>query len=135
MADLKGTATHRNLELSFSRESQAAMRYRFFAQQADIEGEPDVAARFRTAADAATGHALGHLELLAEIGDPMTAHVVDEVAGALASAIESETVDHTELYPQFASTARVEDLGEVGAWMDAVAKADHVELLRPTESP
>ncbi len=129
MPDLRGTETHHHLELSFARESQAAMRYRFFAQQADIEGAPDVAALFRSLADGATGHALGHLELLAEVADPATGRPIVEVADSVTSALESETVDHTERYPRFAETARAEGFAEVGAWMDAAAKADHVARL------
>lgn len=129
MSDLQGTETHHNLELSFARESQAAMRYRFFAQQADIEGEPAVAGRFRSLADGATGHALGHLELLAEIADPATGRAIEGAADSVASALESEMVDHSDSYPRFAETARAEGFSEVGAWMDALAKADHVERL------
>jgi len=129
MPELQGTQTHRNLELSFARESQAAMRYRFFAQQADIEGEPKTAALFRSLADGATGHALGHLELLAEVADPATAQPIEEVVDSVSSALESETSDHTNLYPGFAATARTEGFGEVGDWMEAVAKADHIDRL------
>lgn len=129
MPELQGTQTHRNLEQSFARESQAAMRYRFFAQQADIEGEPVVASRFRTLADGATGHALGHLELLAEIADPATGQPVEDTAEAVASALTSETLDHTTHYPSYAETARAEGFGEVASWMDALAKADHVDRV------
>lgn len=129
MPELEGTQTHRNLELSFARESQAAMRYRFFAQQADIEGEPETAALFRSLADGATGHALGHLELLAEIADPATGRSIEEVADSVASALAAEADDHTGLYPGFAATARAEGFNEAGDWMEAVAKADHVHRL------
>lgn len=129
MPELQGTQTHRNLELSFARESQAAMRYRFFAQQADIEGEPAVASRFRTLADGATGHALGHLELLAEIADPATGQPIEDAAEAVSSALASETLDHTTNYPSYAETARAEGFSEVGSWMDALAKADHVDRV------
>lgn len=105
------------------------MRYRFFAQQADIEGEPATAARFRSLADGATGHALGHLELLAEIADPATGVPVEDVADAVSSALASERVDHADLYPSFAAVARGEGFTEVSDWLDAVAKADHADRL------
>lgn len=105
------------------------MRYRFFAQQADIEGEPTTATLFRSLADGATGHALGHLELLAEIADPATGVPVENVADAVRSASTSESIDHTDLYPSFAAVARDEGFTEVGEWMDAVAKADHGDRL------
>lgn len=129
MPELPGTETHHNLEVAFARESQAAMRYRFFAQQADIEGAPETASLFRSLADGATGHALGHLELLAEFADPATGQDVEDVAGSVASALASETEDHATSYPAIAATAHHEGFGEVGAWLDTVAKADHVARL------
>ena len=72
MADLKGTQTHENLKEAFAGESQANRRYLYFAQKADVEGYPDVAALFRSVAEGETGHAFGHFDFLAEVGDPVT---------------------------------------------------------------
>ena len=69
MPDLDGTKTHENLKEAFAGESQANRRYLWFAQKADIEGYPDAAALFRSVAEGETGHAHGHLEYLAEVGD------------------------------------------------------------------
>ena len=70
MPSLKGTKTHENLLEAFAGESQANRRYLWFAQKADVEGYPDAAALFRSVAEGETGHAHGHLEYLAEVGDP-----------------------------------------------------------------
>ena len=43
---------------------QANRRYTYFAQQADVQGYPDVAAVFRSTAEGETGHALGHMEFI-----------------------------------------------------------------------
>lgn len=131
MPELPGTQTHRNLEQGFARESQAAIRYRYFAQQADIEGEPETAALFRSLADGATGHALGHLELLAEFADPATGSAVDDPAACVASAAQSETEDHTVTYPSFAETAHAEGFAEIGQWLETLARADHPTRLAP----
>ena len=69
---LKGTKTHENLKHAFAGESQANRRYLWFAQKADVEGYPDAAALFRSVAEGETGHAHGHLEFIAEVGDPAT---------------------------------------------------------------
>ena len=47
MSALKGSKTESNLKEAFAGESQANRRYLYFAQKADIEGYPDVAALFR----------------------------------------------------------------------------------------
>ena len=70
--DLKDTKTHNNLKDAFAGESQANRRYLYFARVADIEGYPDIASLFKDTADAETGHAFGHLDLLKEVGDPAT---------------------------------------------------------------
>ena len=44
MKALKGTKTHQNLKDAFAGESQANRRYLYFANKADVEGQPDVAA-------------------------------------------------------------------------------------------
>jgi glycine cleavage system aminomethyltransferase T len=52
---LKGTKTEQNLKDAFAGESQANRRYLYFANKADIEGQNDVAALFRSTAEGETG--------------------------------------------------------------------------------
>ena len=115
MADLKGTQTHANLKEAFAGESQANRRYLYFAQKADVEGYPDVAALFRSVAEGETGHAFGHFDFLAEVGDPVTGVAVGKTADNLKSAIEGETYEYTEMYPGFAKTAREEGFEQVSS--------------------
>ena len=72
MAKLDGTKTHDNLKAAFAGESQANRRYLYFAAKADVEGQNDVAAVFRSTAEGETGHAHGHLEYMEPAGDPAT---------------------------------------------------------------
>ena len=72
MAALKGSKTEENLKAAFAGESQANRRYLYFANKADVEGQNDVAALFRSTAEGETGHAHGHLEWLEQCGDPAT---------------------------------------------------------------
>ena len=69
---LKGTKTEQNLKAAFAGESQANRRYLYFANKADVEGQNDVAALFRSTAEGETGHAHGHLDYLEQVGDPAT---------------------------------------------------------------
>ena len=69
---LKGSRTEENLKAAFASEAQANRRYLYFANKADIEGQNDVSALFRSTAEGETGHAHGHLDYLAEVGDPAT---------------------------------------------------------------
>jgi rubrerythrin len=124
MPELKGTRTYENLKRAFAGESQASRRYLYFAQKADIEGYPDIAALFRSVADGETGHAFGHFDFLAEVGDPVTGMAVGDTEENLKSAIAGETYEYTEMYPGFARTARQEGLESVAEWFETLAKAE-----------
>ena len=124
MADLNTSKTHENLKEAFAGESQANRRYLYFAQKADVEGYPDVAALFRSVAEGETGHAFGHFDFLAEVGDPVTDVAVGPTADNLKSAIEGETYEYTEMYPGFAKTARDEGFEEIAEWLETLARAE-----------
>jgi rubrerythrin len=122
--DISGSKTQENLKEAFAAESQANRRYLYFAQKADVEGYPDVAALFRSVAEGETGHAFGHLDFLAPAGDPVTDEPVGSTADNLRSAIAGETYGYTEMYPGFARTAREEGFDEIAEWLETLARAE-----------
>ena len=122
--ELKTSKTAENLKDAFAGESQANRRYLYFAQKADIEGAPDVAAVFRSTAEGETGHAHGHLEYLEEVGDPATGEKMGETEDNLKSAIAGETHEYTDMYPGMARTAREEGFDEIADWFETLAKAE-----------
>jgi len=124
MPELAGSQTLDNLKAAFAGESQANRRYIYFAQKADIEGYPDAAALFRSVAEGETGHALGHLDYIAEVGDPATGEPIGDTDDNLRASIAGETYEYTEMYPGMAKTAREEGFDEVAEWMETLAKAE-----------
>ena len=124
MTELKGSITEKNLKEAFAGESQANRRYLYFAQKADVEGYPDVAALFRSVAEGETGHAFGHFDFLADVGDPVTGVPVGPTESNLKSAIEGETYEYTEMYPGFARTARDEGFEQIAEWFETLARAE-----------
>ena len=121
---LEGTKTHENLKEAFASESQANRRYLWFAQRADVEGYPDTSALFRSIAEGETGHAHGHLEYLAQVGDPVTGEPIGDSVDNLRSAVAGETYEYTQLYPGFSKTAREEGFSEVADWFETLARAE-----------
>jgi len=93
------SATMKNLEAAFAGESQAHTKYRYFAKIAREEGYEEVAQHFEHTADQELLHAWGHLELI--LGKPTTQE-------CLQKAIEGETYEFTQMYPQFESIAVAE---------------------------
>jgi rubrerythrin len=124
MPSLDGSKTHDNLKEAFAGESQANRRYLYFARKADIEGYPDIAGLFRDVAEGETGHAFGHFDFLAEVGDPVTGVAVGATTDNLASAVAGETYEYTEMYPGFARTARDEGFEEIAEWLETLARAE-----------
>ncbi|MCL4448519.1 MAG: rubrerythrin family protein [Actinobacteria bacterium] len=133
MPKLAGTKTEENLKAGFAGESQANRRYLYFAQKADIEGYPDIAALFRSVGEGETGHAFGHFDFLLEVGDPVTGVHVGDTEDNLRSAIEGETYEYSEMYPGFAKTARDEGFDEIAEWFETLAKAEKSHAGRFTQ--
>ena len=130
MAALKGTRTHENLKAAFAGESQANRRYLYFAAKADVEGQNDVAAVFRSTAEGETGHAHGHLEYLEAVGDPATDLPIGPTRQNLSAAIAGETHEYTDMYPGMAKAAREEDFDEIADWFETLAKAERSHANR-----
>jgi rubrerythrin len=130
MPDLKGSKTHANLKAAFAMESTANRRYLYFARRADIEGHPDVAGLFRDVGEGETGHAHGHLEFLARIGDPATDEPIGTTRDNLTAAVIGETREHEVVYPQYAREAREEGFEEIAAWFETVARAERAHAAR-----
>ena len=91
--------TIKNLESALAGESQAHIKYRYFAKLARAEGFEEVAKHFEHTADQELLHAWGHLELL--IGKPTTKECLEK-------AIEGETYEFTTMYPDFKRAAELE---------------------------
>ena len=90
------SVTIKNLEAALAGESQAHIKYRYFAKIAREEGYEEVAQHFEHTADQELKHAWGHLELL--IGKPTTKECLEK-------AIEGETYEFTTMYPNFRDDA------------------------------
>ena len=121
---LKGSKTEENLKAAFAGESQANRRYLYFANKADIEGQNDVAAVFRSTAEGETGHAHGHFDYLAQVGDPATDLPIGSSRQNLKAAVAGETHEYTDMYPGMAKTARAEGFAEIADWFETLAKAE-----------
>jgi rubrerythrin len=127
---LKGSKTESSLKDAFAGESQANRRYLYFAAKADVEGQNDIAAVFRSTAEGETGHAHGHLEYLESCGDPATDLPFGPSRLNLQSAIAGETHEYTDMYPGMAKTARGEGFDEIADWFETLAKAERSHANR-----
>ncbi len=102
----------------------------YFANKADVEGHTDVASLFRSTAEGETGHAHGHLDYLAQVGDPATGLPIGSSEQNLKAAVAGETHEYTDMYPGMAKVARDEGFGEIGDWFETLAKAERSHANR-----
>lgn len=112
--------TIKNLESALAGESQAHVKYRYFAKIARAEGFEEVARHFEHTADQEILHAWSHLELL--VGRPDTRR-------CLEMAIEGETYEFTTMYPDFEREAVFEGNNEAAqeAKLQADESREHAE--------
>ena len=112
--------TIKNLESALAGESQAHVKYRYFAKIARAEGFEEVAKHFEHTADQELLHAWSHLELL--VGRPDTRQ-------CLEMAIEGETYEFTTMYPDFEREAVFEGNNEAAeeAKLQADESREHAE--------
>ncbi len=136
MKSLKGTQTEKNLMHSFAGESQARMRYTYFASAAKKEGFEQIAAIFQETADQEKEHAKRMFKYLeggcVEVNACFPAGVIGRTIDNLQAAAAGELEEWSEAYPHFADVAEAEGFLEIAEMyrMIAVAEKAHEERYR-----
>ena len=115
--ELKGSKTEKNLLAAFAGESQAYMKYGFYAAQAKKDGFNSVGEIFADTAANEQAHA--KLWMLALHGG-----AVPPTLSNLADAAAGEHFEWTEMYAAFAKTAREEGFDGIAAQMEGVAQIE-----------
>jgi len=93
------TKSEEGLKAAFAGESQANRKYLAFSKKAEQEGFPGIARLFHAAAAAETVHAHNHLRVLKGIKSTVE---------NLKEAIEGESYEFTEMYPEFIEDAKTD---------------------------
>ena len=128
MTSIKGTETELNLLKSFAGESQARMRYTFYAKEAKKAGYEQIAAIFLETADQEMTHAKRMFKYLeggmVEITAAYPAGKIGTTAENLKAAAEGENEEWTDLYPHFAEVAEQEGFKEIATMYRMIAKAE-----------
>ena len=123
MADLKGTKTEENLKAALAGESQARVKYEFYASQAKKDGYVEIKEIFQESSDNEKEHAKMWFKALGELGT---------TAENLAAAAAGENYEWTDMYDRFAKDAEEEGFTELAAQFRAVAAIEktHEERYR-----
>lgn len=109
-----GSKTLENLEKAFAGESSARTKYDFFASQAKKDGYEQIAAIFTETANNEKEHAkMWYKELHGGTVEPTDIN--------LQAAADGENYEYTDMYVEFAKTAREEGFDELAEKFDQVA--------------
>lgn len=125
MKNLRGTKTLENLMKSFAGESQARMRYTYFASVAGKEGYKQIQNIFLETAENEKEHAKVFMKLALENLNGENPAPVDisatypfaygDTVANLKSAAEGEHEENAKDYPAFAKTAKEEGFPEIAS--------------------
>ena len=116
MAEIKGTKTEKNLNAAFAGESQARVKYQFYASKAKKEGYEQISAIFQETSDNEKEHAKIWYKLLHDgVADTMT---------NLKDAAVGENYEYTDMYKKFAEEAREEGFDEIAELFEKVGEIE-----------
>jgi len=134
MKSIKGTKTERNLMTAFAGESQARMRYTYFASKAKEEGFMQISLVFEETANQEKEHAKRMFKFLeggeVEIQAAFPAGVIGTTRENLLAAASGENHEWKSMYPDIAKTAREEGFEAVAAVFDAIIVAERQHARR-----
>ncbi len=124
--NLKGSQTEANLWTAFAGESQARNKYTFYASKAKKEGYNEIAAVFEETANNEREHAKIWFKLLHD-------GAVPDTLTNLADAANGENYEWTEMYDEFAKTAKEEGFDRIAALFNMVGKIEKEHEARYRE--
>ena len=124
MKELKGTRTEANLMAAYAGESQARVKYEYYASKAKKDGYVQIGDLFMETSNNEKEHAKLWFKLL-HGGMP-------ETTANLADAASGENYEWTEMYAEFAKVAREEGFEHIAKMMEGVAAIEktHEERYR-----
>jgi rubrerythrin len=131
---IKGTETEKNLLKSFAGESQARMRYNYFASQAKKDGFKQIEAIFNETADNEKEHAKVFFKLLeggeTQITATYPSGIILSTLDNLKAAASGEHEEHALLYPEFALIAEEEGFPIIANTFRMIAKVEIEHEIR-----
>ena len=115
--ELKGSKTEQNLWTAFAGESQARVKYAYYADQARKDGYGQIAGIFEETSANENAHAkLWYKFLHGGKIQPTNVNLKDAANG--------ENYEWTEMYREFSETAKQEGFTEIARLMSEVAKIE-----------
>ena len=116
MSVIKGTKTETNLQAAFAGESMARNKYTFYASKARKDGYEQIADLFMETAENEKEHAKIWFKLLHE--------GIADTATNLKDAAAGEEYEWTDMYKEFAETAKAEGFNDIAKLFEMVGEIE-----------
>lgn len=123
MKDLKGSKTEECLKIAFAGESQAAVKYGFYAKKAKKDGYEQIGAIFEETSHNEREHAKLWFKYLHD-GD------VPETPTNLTDAAAGEEYEWDDMYKNFAEIAREEGFTAIAKKFEMVGEIERTHMER-----
>ncbi|MCL2807540.1 MAG: rubrerythrin family protein [Coriobacteriia bacterium] len=120
--DFASSKTKENLAVAFAGESQATNKYAYFAKQAAADGFQQIAAIFSETSSNEKAHAKMWFRALHNDGNARGG--IPTTTDNLAAAAAGENEEWTQMYKEFAQTAREEGFGELAELFELVGQVE-----------
>lgn len=117
MPEIKGSKTEQNLKTAFAGESQASVKYKFYAKAARKAGFEQIAKLFEETSHNEHEHSKIWFKAL-HGGE------VPETTKNLKDAMEGENYEWTDMYAEFAKTAKEEGFDDLAFKFEMVGKIE-----------
>jgi rubrerythrin len=115
--ELKGTRTEENLKKAFAGESQARVKYEYYASRAKKDGYEQIASIFEETSRNEKEHAKLWFKALHDGGVPTTTVNLEDAANG-------ENYEWTDMYDEFARVAKEEGFNHLAFLFESVGKIE-----------
>ena len=115
--ELKGTRTEENLKKAFAGESQARVKYEYYASRAKKDGYEQIASIFEETSRNEKEHAKLWFKALHDGGVPTTTVNLEDAANG-------ENYEWTDMYDEFARVAKEEGFDHLAFLFESVGKIE-----------
>ena len=115
--ELKGTKTEENLKKAFAGESQARVKYEYYASRAKKDGYEQIASIFEETSRNEKEHAKLWFKALHDGGVPTTTVNLEDAANG-------ENYEWTDMYDEFARVAKEEGFDHLAFLFESVGKIE-----------
>lgn len=132
--DFEKSVTYSNLKKAFEDEAKLYFRYKYFLSVSEYEGLEKISKLLRDFSESGIDNVQGCFDFMRNFKDPSSSIPLGNTSQNLASLLQTEIEQSSDLYPQMAKIAREEGFSDVASWFDTLEKCKRVHVIKLNEA-